>query len=531
MLRRRSKTEPTNSVRRPARARGVAAATVLAVLWCGCVAVRAGDQPQWGQRFSRNMVSDETNLPVRFDPRTGQNVRWSVPLGTETYSSPIVAGGCVFIGTNSRQRDDIPHPGQFGVLLCLDERDGRLRWELVVPKIPGDRLKDWPGAGHCSPPTVEGDRVYVVTNRAELVCLDLDGLADGNDGPFQDEARHMTPQGQTPKPLRPFDADIVWLLDLWAEGLMYPHDSAHSSILLDGDYLYLNTGNGVDRTHHRIPAPEAPSLIVVDKHTGRLVARDGERIGPHIVHCTWSSPALTEVDGRRLVVFCGGDAVVYAFRALPPGLTGQPVQTLQRVWRFDFDPDAPKQNIHQYMGNRVTSPSDILSMPVAVGGRVYVTGGGDIWWGKRQAWLKCINATGRGDVTATGLVWSYSLQRHCISTPAVHDGLVYVADCGRVVHCVDAQTGRAVWTHRTTGDFWASPLVADGKVYIGNRRGEFFVFAAGREKKLLASLNLDSPICSTATAANGTLYVATFERLYAVAKETTQSPGTSQPLR
>ncbi|HID23546.1 MAG TPA: hypothetical protein EYP14_14275, partial [Planctomycetaceae bacterium] len=421
----------------------------LAAIWTGLAIVLSGsgfcrltaDQPQWGQRFRRNMVSDETGLPASFDPDTGKNVRWSVPLGTETYASPIVAQGSVFIGTNSRGREDLPHAGEFGVLKCLDERDGRLRWELVVPKIPGDPLRDWPGAGHCSPPTVEGDRVYVVTNRAEVVCLDLDGLADGNDGPFREEARHRTPAGRQPVALRPTDADIIWLFDMWAEGCMYPHDSAHSSILIDGEYLYLNTGNGVDRTHRHVPAPHAPSLIVLDKRTGRLIARDGEQIGPRIFHCTWSSPALAEIGGRRLIIFCGGDGVCYAFQALSPGLKPGAIRTLKRVWRFDFDPKAPKENVHDYIGNRVVSPSNIKSMPVVVGDRIYLTGGGDIWWGKRKAWLKCIDATGRGDIAQSGLLWSYELQYHCCSTPAVQDGLVYVADCGRVVHCVDAATG------------------------------------------------------------------------------------------
>ena len=57
--------------------------------------------------------------------------------------------------------------------------------------------------------------------------------------------------------------------------------------------------------------PKAPSLIALDKTTGRLVARDDEQVGPRIFHCTWSSPALGQVNGRKLVFFCGGDGVVY----------------------------------------------------------------------------------------------------------------------------------------------------------------------------------------------------------------------------
>ncbi len=155
-------------------------------------------------------------------------------------------------------------------------------------------------------------------------------------------------------------------------------------------------------------------------------------------------------------------------------------------------------------------------MPVFLNGQLYVAGGGDIFWGKNEAWLKCIDATKRGDVTTNGLVWSYTLDKHVLSTPAVHDGRIFIADCGRKFHCLDAANGRALWTHDIKGDVWASPLVADGKVYLGTRSGQFLVFAASGEKKVLSELELGSPISATATAANGTLYVATMKELFAV---------------
>lgn len=495
----------------------------LVALVAGATNVRAADQPQWGERFSRNMVSAEKGLPDRFDPATGKNIKWSVALGTECFSTPVVAGGRVFVGTNNEQPRDPRHRGDRGVLMCFNEADGRLMWQLVVPKLDADIFFDWPKAGMCSPPTAEGDRVYTVTNRDEVVCLDLHGMANGNDGPFRDEARHMTPHDQPTLDVGPLDADILWLLDLREAAGVRPHDSSHCSILLDGPYLYVNTSNGLTSKHSGVDKPEAPSLIVVEKATGRLVARDREAIGPKIFHCTWSSPALGEVDGRRLVFFCGGDGACYAFDAYRPekvSLTPSPgqVDSLKRVWRLDCDPTAPKENVHQYIRNRRESPSNIKSMPVFHNGLLYITLGGDIWWGKNQAWLKCFRTTGAGDITSDALVWSYPVERHCCSTPAIHDGLAYVADCGGKVHCVDAQTGRPYWVHDARGEIWASTLVADGKVYIGTRRGDFWILAAGKEKRVLSSIRLDDAIHSTTVAASGTVYVATMARLYALQK-------------
>jgi len=189
---------------------------------------------------------------------------------------------------------------------------------------------------------------------------------------------------------------------------------------------------------------------------------------------------------------------------------------LKKVWQFDFDPTAPKVEVHKYNTNRRESPSNIYGFPVFHEGRLYVAGGGDIWWGKNEAWLKCMDATKTGDITATGLLWSYALEKHVMSTAAVHDGLGFMADCGRTFHCIEAKTGKPLWTHEIKGEVWASPYVADGKVYLGTRSGSFYVFAASKEKQVLASLELGSPISATTTAANGVLYVATMSHLYAV---------------
>jgi len=114
------------------------------------------------------------------------------------------------------------------------------------------------------------------------------------------------------------------------------------------------------------------------------------------------------------------------------------------------------------------------------------------------------------------LIWTCPLQKHVLSTPAVYDGMVFIADCGRKFYCVDAQSGRPIWTHDIEGEVWASPLVADGKVYLGTRSGAFYIFAADKENKLLNKSQLDAPISATATAANGVLYVATMNHLYAL---------------
>lgn len=500
----------------------------------------AADQPQWGHAWTRNQVSAERNLPATFDVEAGTNIKWRARLGTEAHSTPVIADGRVYIGTNNNEPRDPKHQGDRGVLMCFDEATGKLLWQLVVPKRSEDPYFDWPNSGISSPATIEGDRVYVVSNRGEVLCLDAKGLADGNDGPFRDEGSFMTPRRPPGAPPRaeagaeikpddlrqpptlpvvepgPLDADILWSFDMVADAGIWPHDGAHSSILIRGDHLYLNTATGVDNTHKRIRTPDAPSLIVLDKKTGRLLAREREGMAPNIFHNTWSSPSMATVAGRELIFFCGGNGIVYAFEPLqenPP--TGE-VATLKKVWQFDIDPDAPKTDVHRYNQNRREGPSNIFGLPVVVDGRIYVAGGGDIWWGKNESWLQCFDARGEGDITGKNLIWKTPLGYHVMSTPAVVGDLVFIADSSRFIYCLDAKTGEIQWKEEAKGDFWASPYVADGKMYIGSRRGDFWVFAASKEKQVLAQLDLGAPISATAVAANGTLYVATMFDLFTV---------------
>jgi outer membrane protein assembly factor BamB len=362
---------------------------------------------------------------------------------------------------------------------------------------------------------VEADRVYVLSNRGEVLCLDLEGQRNGNDGPFKDEGRYMAPKGQPPLEVGETDADILWRCDLVAEVGTRLHDAAHCSVMVHGRFVYSGTCNGVDQTHFRLPKPNAPGLVAVDKTTGRLVATDDAGIGPQLIHCMWSSPSLGRVAGRELMFFGGGDGVCYAFEPLKALPEGELPVKLKTVWRFHCDPAGRKDVPLEFQDNRQEGPSLISGMPVFYRGRVYVTAGGDVWHGKREAWLKCIDAGGTGDVTTTAERWSQPLRRHCMSTPAIHDGLAYITDSGRRIHCFDAVTGRPVWEHETHGEIWGSPLVADGKVYVGTLQRRLWVLAADRRKKVLAEIRLDGPIPTSPVAANGTLYLATMKTLYA----------------
>jgi len=483
--------------------------------------VSADDWPHWGRTPARNMVTTEKNISHDFDPGkmklgtdeldfgTTRNIKWVAKLGSITYGNPTVANGKVFIGTNNESPPDPKHKGDRGVVMCLDEKTGRLLWQLIVPKLGAQKESDWEYLGICSSPAVEGQRVYLVTNLGEVVCLDVEGLANGNDGPFKEEGKYMAGPGKPPMKPGPTDADIIWRYDMRDELGVFPHNITSSAVLIVRDKLFVNTSNGQDKSHKNIPSPSAPCLIALDKNSGQLIGEEYSGIGERIKHSNWSSPAYGEINGKGLVIFGAGDGICYGFDPMPiKGEDGLAI--LKEIWKFDCNPQ--EFNNKKYPDPR--GPNEIISTPVFYKGRVYVGIGQDPEHGEGRGNLSCI------DATSGKAVWSYQKINRTLSTVAIADDLVYAADYQGTLHCLDANSGKVYWTHDTGSHIWGSPLIADGKVYIGNENGILTILATGKEEKLpVSTIDFGTMIYTSPIVANGVLYLATNRHLYAIQEQ------------
>jgi outer membrane protein assembly factor BamB len=353
---------------------------------------------------------------------------------------------------------------------------------------------------------VEADRVYIVTNRCEVLCLTTEGLAKKNEGPFTNEAKYIG------GPTGPTDADILWRFDMRDELGVFPRNATSSAVLIVGDRLYINTSNGVDWTNRHIPAPNAPALICLDKKTGALLGEEKSGISSRLFQGSWSSPAAGKVGDKELILFGGGDGICYAFDPVPQA------GVLKEIWRCDANPPSRKWKEDKPLKfGSEKGPSEIIGTPVLAEGRVYIATGQDPESGNGSGALTCIDAAGTGDITGTGKLWTYEEINRSISTVAVGNGLLFLADFTGRIHCLDAATGQPHWTHDAAGATWGSTLVADGKVYLGNEPGIFTILAADKEKKILSEISFDGPLYSTPVVANGVLYVATDKYLYAIA--------------
>jgi len=486
--------------------------------------VSAKDWPQWCGSDGKNMVSQETGLPESFVPgekrsregtidlATAKNVKWGVKVCEAFYSTPSVAGGKVFIGGMEPDH---------GVFVCLDAATGKVLWQWKAParEIPTyidgfliGSSREPAKLGVCSSAIVDGNRVYFVSNRFDVVCLDVRGEPAG---PEAGKAR------------------VIWLYDTYDKLGVFPCDAANGSPVIDGDLLYVPTSNGVDRNSFRepsrekdrkLPAPHAPNLIVLDKRDGRLVATDDTRIIDGLLHGQWSSPSLGRVGGRKLVFYGGGDGRCYAFEALKS--VPEKSTRLKTAWSCDCIPPEYKPSkdvdwvVHYSLGDRrVTGTpnkhdgtfvgmSEIIATPVFLNNRIYVAIGRDPAHGRGRGAMHCLDATGTGDITQSGKIWTYQGLDRTLSTAAVAEGLVYVSDVAGRLHCLDAESGKCYWIHDAKCETWGSTLVADAKVYMPTSKG-LWVLAAGQQLHVLSHINLGAKVYASPVVADGTLYIAT----------------------
>jgi outer membrane protein assembly factor BamB len=443
--------------------------------------------PMWGGTADRNMVSSMKGVPTEWDVKTKKNVKWVADLGSQSYGNPVVAGGMVFVGTNNELVRDPKQGGDRGVLMAFRESDGQFLWQQAHAKLESGRANDWPFQGVASSPLVENRRLYYVSNRGVLLCLDIDGFHDKeNDGPFKNEK--LTGMN---------DADVIWQYDMMEEVGAYPHNLANSSPVIAGNLIYVSTSNGQDESHVNVPSPKAPSIIALDKETGKLAWEDNS-VQERILHGQWSTPAVGMIGGVLQVVSGQGDGWMRGYEA----------QSGKKLWEFDTN---PKDSVWPRTRN------EIIATPVIYDNKVYIANGQDPEHGEGVGHMYAIDATKRGDITTTGKVWQFDKIRRSISTAAIADGLVYISDFSGFLHCLDAKTGQNYWTHDVLAAVWGSPFVVDGKVILGDEDGDIVVLQHGKEMKVLAEMNMGSAVYATVVPANGTIFLNNRSQLFAIA--------------
>ena len=339
-----------------------------------------------------------------------------------------------------------------------------------------------------------------------------------------------------------------------------------SSITQVDGVLLLNTSNGPDESHVKIPAPNAPNFLALDAKTGRVIWKDnsaGESIvvGGSSCSCSGASPSVAMLGGVTQAIFTGKEGWVYGydFADLKLGKT-----TL--LWQFDCNPKTAKYSLGQKCRRNT-----LMGSPVVADGRVYVATGHNPEHGEGEADLWCIDPTRRGDLSSelvfnksfeigekpiphkplcacetdkgdfvrpnpnSGAIWHFATAdrngngngkidfeetfHRSLGSPVIHDGLLFIADASGLLHCLDSKTGAGQWTHDLMSAVYSTCVIADGHVLIGDEDGDLEIFKAARTKQSLfgdTPPNFSGPIYATPAVVDGTLFIATKDSLVAI---------------
>jgi outer membrane protein assembly factor BamB len=510
--------------------------------------VRPADWPQWGGSSLRNNTPEGKNIPTEWDLESGKNVKWTAGLGSQSYGNPVIANGKVIVGTNNGMGYIKRYPSNvdLGCLVCFDEKDGKFLWQHSSEKLPTGRVHDWPQQGICSAAFVEGDRLWFVSSRGLVICCDTEGFHDGeNDGPFKKEANENKDE-----------ADVVWQLDMMAELNVSQHNMCSCSVTCHGDLLFVNTSNGVDESHINIPSPTAPSFICIDRNTGKVIWSDSSP-GTNVLHGQWSSPAVAQLGGVWQVLFAGGDGWLYSFKA-------EATPKAELLWKFDCN---PKDSLY-VLGSKADR-NHLIGTPVVYDGLVYVAVGEDPEHGEGVGHLWCLDPTKKGDVSTqlvfnkknpgkpiphkrlqaaveeegdyveanpnSAAVWHFggpmkrepkgkkaatvdpeSVMHRTCGSVAIKDDILYIVDFSGFVHCLDAKTGKQHWGYDLLAASWGSPLIVEGRVYVGDEDGDVNIFEHSKEMNMLYETNMGNSVYTTPVVAGNVLYIADRTHVYAL---------------
>ncbi|MBT4864435.1 MAG: PQQ-binding-like beta-propeller repeat protein [Planctomycetaceae bacterium] len=465
-------------------------AMILAGIVTVSVGVNAAEPSSYFRADHGRAASDNASLPTDFASKA--NLAWQTPLAPGN-STPCVSGNSIFLTTWQKESKEL-------ATVALDRKTGKLRWKRVVPTT---EIEDFHTAGSPASATSasDGRRVYSFFGSYGLLCYNFEGklLWEHRLGPFQDE-----------------------------------FGASSSPVLVDGKVILVED--------HDIDS----YLIAIDKLTGKQVWKTSRAGSTR----SYATPIVVETKsgGKQLIV------------AGSLQITGYNIETGKRIWWMNglsrlVDPTPVFANGLLYIATQTTGgdQSERISMgPFPDALKAYDKNGdskvgknelpaGDILtrffridldqdqkldrdeWDKHARVFKqarnaalAVDPNGKGDVSDTHVKWVYRRSLPTVPSSVVYRGVMYMVKDGGIITSLDASNGQMLHQARAVGrgNYYASLVAGDGKVYLASERGVITVLKAGTRFETLASHDFAERMMATPVIAGGKMYVRTDAGLY-----------------
>lgn len=418
-----------------------------------------GEWPQWRGPHLNGTSSTAKNLPVTWSQT--ENVKWRLDLPQKSAATPIVWGDTVLI--TSAAKEFARPPKQLGFGAAAQKRsDGGNHMLLVAIRRRDGTVKWTQRVG-------SGNRVHRKHN-----LTSPSPVTDGN---------HIwVLTGAGTLSCLDFEGNQVWQREIQKEygdfGLN--HGYASSPLLLN-DRLYIQVLHGMKT--------DDPSYVfAVDKTTGKTIWKverptDAQSESPD----NYSTPIVVEVEGKQQLVISGGDYV-----------TGHDLASGREIWRMGgLNPN--NNPAYRTIASSITTGGMIFTSSTR--GRPFIA----------------FRPGGSGDITQTNLVWKNNLGAD-VPTPTTDGKRIYIVRDNGVIGSFDAKTGKPVWNQQRIepGTYSASPVLADGKLYVSNEDGTTTVIKQSDEFEVLAVNKLGDYLLATPAPAGDEIFIRTRQYLYCI---------------
>jgi outer membrane protein assembly factor BamB len=457
-----------------------------------CLAATAFAGPDWPRFRGPNGsgISQDQKLPTRIS--RDQNVLWGqkTPKG---HSSPIVVGSRLWI---------TGHEGDDRVVLCYDAAKGSLLWRQAVKKTSSDSPN--PLNGFTTPtPATDGRSIFAFFPDFGLIAYDFEGkeMWRAPMGPFGGI------QGMAVSPVYA-EGNVILLIDTPEEAYLAAYDARTGKQVWKKERPIGFLGSYATPSVYE-PA-NGPAQVVVAgavELTG-YQATTGERL--------WWARGVTNAPAVLPLVANGS---VYTME--PAGDAAPPFSQMLSMYDKNKNgkielTEVASDKVNDKIMYRLFKSIDKISgngdgvLTEAEFNRAFST---DIQGGG----LVRTRLDGKGDITATHVMWRYTKGLPYVLAPLLYDKILYVVRNGGILSTIDPETGKLLREARlkdAIGEYYAQPVAGDGKIYFVNKEGKITVIRPGAEWEILASGDLDEQVIATPAIAGNRIYIRTEEHLY-----------------
>lgn len=398
------------------------------------VSIPVADNQKWPQlRGPTGLgIANDPNLPTSWDVEKGENLVWKVEITEKGHSSPVIWGEFLYLTVGDFESRKV---------LCYKRSDGSLVWTCVLrtnAQLDEQLKEEDEGDTGLAAPTVvtDGNMIVAFYGTNELVGVDMTGK------------------------------------QVWSRWLGPPDSDFGIAVspIISGSTVYLQLDQGSKEKKHSM-------LYAIDPSSGKSLWEV-----PRDVACSWSTPILADVEGRKELI------------------------TTADPWVISYDPSTGKEIWRAKVLSGAVAPMPYFSS-------------GFFFTATEYSQLSAIKSGGQGDITDTHVAWTMESDLPDVASIVTDGKLLFLPNGTGKIRCFDVLTGKRIWTQEYDNGFWSNPTMNGDVVYMTDMEGTTFVFRIADKYEEIGQGIFGEPVLTSFAVAESRFYVRGEKHLFCLGKQ------------